>query len=395
MLYFLQDKKICTGCAACVNVCPVSCIQMISDEEGFEYPSADLNVCINCGKCEKTCPVLNPESLKNDFLHQECYAARINDDSIWSQSSSGGAFTALCKAFADIPDRLFIFGCEIDADNIVKHSFVEGIENIGKYRRSKYVQSKIGLCYKDVKKLLLEQKKVIFVGTPCQVAGLTSYLGTKPYENLLKVDFICHGVGSPLVFDRYINDLKKRFKTSDISYSFRQKMLQNNELHIYVSKIQYGSKKTYLEKDAYNRLFLNQLCLRPSCSENCQFRTLERTGDITIADFKGLYSVFPNLQGDYKNYSTVIFNTYQGLKYKERLKQFMNLLSCSINDIKLRNPLICKTTPGNPDRNRFFEDFEKGYTISNLMKKYTHNISFKNKLRLFVKNILYRRYYFQ
>lgn len=395
MLYFLKNKDQCTGCAACANICPVSCIRMISDAEGFEYPSADLDICINCGKCEKTCPALTPDLQKNKSSHQESYAAIINDNKIWSQSSSGGAFTAICQAFADNQDSLFVFGCEIDSDKIIKHSYVQGIKNINKYRHSKYVQSRIGLCYRDLKKLLLDQKKVVFVGTPCQVAGLTAYLGNKQYDNLLKVDFICHGVGSPLVFDKYLNDLKVKFKTDDITYSFRNKMLQNNELHIYVSKIIHGSKKTYIEKDAYNTLFLNQLCLRPSCSTNCQYRTIERTGDITIADFKGLNSIFPNMQSDYKNYSTVVFNTSQGQKYKERLMQIMQLLPCSIKDIKSWNPLIYKTTPGNPNRNRFFEDFEHGYSIPYLLKKYTHKDPIKNRLSAFIKNLLYHKYYFQ
>ena len=368
MLDFLNVED-CTGCGACMNKCPKQCITMEADKEGFEYPVVSKENCINCGLCKKVCPSIETDSVRNFNKASHGFAAISRDDIVWKKSASGGAFTEICYAFLDGCSDYAIVGCELNGDTVF-HSTVFSLNEIDKFRKSKYVQSSIGLIYIDVKKYLQDNKKVVFVGTPCQVAGLKSFLG-KNYEQLLTVDLICHGVGSPGVFKAHIDFLREKFNDYNLLYSFRNKTLNNRgRLNLYTSKFQLSSGKTkYVERDEYNRLFLSQVCLRPCCSTNCKYRTEYRTGDITIADFKALKQVFPQIT-DYRNYSTVIFNTKKGEELHNDLEKRMIMYSTSIDNIKKHNPLYCHTTLGNPKRSYFFEDYTKGVSYTVLIQKY-------------------------
>lgn len=368
MLDFLKTED-CTGCGACMNKCPKQCISMETDKEGFEYPVVFKDNCINCGLCEKVCPSIKPDNVRSFRKASQGYAAISKDDKVWRKSSSGGAFTEICNAFLKGCSEYAIIGCELDGDKVF-HSSVFSLNDIDKFRKSKYVQSTIGFIYADVKRFLLDNRKVVFVGTPCQVAGLKAFLG-KDYKQLLAVDLICHGVGSPEIFKLHIDYLRRKYKDFDLSYSFRNKTLNcRGNLNLHTSKYQLSTGKVkYVERDEYNRLFLSQVCLRPCCSTNCKYRNEYRTGDITIADFKALKIVFPQIT-DYKNYSTIIFNTEKGEALYKELENRMIMYSTPIDNIKKYNPLYCQTTPGNPERDYFFKDYYQGMTYSELVNKY-------------------------
>ncbi len=199
MLYFLDAKKDCTGCSACKNICPVNCISMIEDEEGFNYPVAD-DRCISCAKCELICPIKNKKNISDMEIKQYAAAAITKNPEVWAASSSGGAFTEICNAYGD--SETIIFGARVDGLKVI-HDHVVGVENIGMFRKSKYVQSSVTHHFTKAKEFLELDKRVIFTGTPCQIAGLRAYLN-KEYVNLLCVDLICHGVGSPKVFQSSI-----------------------------------------------------------------------------------------------------------------------------------------------------------------------------------------------
>ncbi|MBR4950313.1 MAG: Coenzyme F420 hydrogenase/dehydrogenase, beta subunit C-terminal domain, partial [Clostridia bacterium] len=176
----------------------------------------------------------------------------------------------------------------------------------------------------------------------------------KDYEDLLLIDLICHGVGSPKVFKTCISELQKDFGKEIESYEFRAKR-ETFEVE-YLSKITFKDKKTeYIGEDRYTQLFLSQKCLRPSCGENCTYRKEIRQGDITIADFKGLLFVFPHLKGTKRNYSSVIINTKKGEKVIDILSKNMELIPCEIDDIKKFNPLFYRQTKPYDGRNEFFE----------------------------------------
>lgn len=194
----IKDKSNCCGCNACVQKCPKQCISMREDDEGFLYPYVDKILCIDCGLCEKTCPVINSKEERKPL---NVFAAKKPNDEVRMQSSSGGIFTLLAENVID--EGGVVFGAGFNERWEVVHSFAEKKEDLAKFRGSKYVQSKVGNSYKQAEAFLKQGRKVLYSGTPCQIAGLKQYL-RKDYANLLAVDFICHGVPSPGVFRTYL-----------------------------------------------------------------------------------------------------------------------------------------------------------------------------------------------
>lgn len=385
MLEFIDKKKDCTGCGACLNVCPVDAITMHKDEEGFFYPYADEN-CIDCGECRQACPLASEKSPAFPDFEQRAFAAVTKSKETWKASSSGGAFTEICKTFGD--DDTVIFGAAFDGLK-VRHSYVTGRQHIGVFRKSKYVQSDIGTCYRDVSRHLKKNKYVIFSGTPCQIAGLRSYL-RRNYDRLLCIDFICHGVGSPGVFNSFLDYLEAKYNSRIVSYTFRVKKVLLGNFALYTSRYVFENQKpVYAEVDEYNRLFLNQLCLRPSCAENCQFRSSNRSSDLTMADFKRRDKIFPKVS-DYKNYSTLIVNSKKGNKVLKGIESNMAIRPCPMEHVKRFNPLFDSTRPGNPLRDEFFKDFADGMTFQELVKTYTTPAIKPNALRWLKRMIPYK-----
>lgn len=370
MLYFTTGKEKCAGCTACKTICPTQCISMKRDEEGFLYPCADTSKCIHCGACESVCPILKKASdTAEGRINQFAAAAICRNQNDWEQSASGGAFKSICDGFAEMnsgkPVR--VYGAAFN-QLYVEHKGKEYPE-IREFHKSKYVQSDLKNCFSEIKQDLIEGKAVVFSGTPCQVAGLKCLL-KKDYENLLCIDLICHGVGSPTVFSDYLSEKEKQTGKKIISYTFRTKKKKwgNYERHRSIVEYSDGSVEAEVE-DPYNRLFLNQLCLRDCCGENCHFRNLERWGDLTIADFNNFIRSFPD-QKDNRGHSTIVVNTEKGRSVYERLPEFMTLLPCSLDNIAKYNPLLVRSTSGNPDRERFFKDYEKGESVIELSDKY-------------------------
>ena len=200
----ISEKESCCGCSACMNICPKKCISMEADSEGFLYPKVDEKRCVDCHLCEKVCPVQNTVANEhfddaqisiNDWTNKvieqsselpEAYAAFIKDSEVRENSTSGGFFTAIAKWI--IANGGVVYGVEIDQNCKIVHSSSDNVEQLGKYRGSKYVQSSQGSVYKEIENLLKEERWVLYTGTPCQCAGLRRYLGTKEYATLVVLD---------------------------------------------------------------------------------------------------------------------------------------------------------------------------------------------------------------
>jgi coenzyme F420-reducing hydrogenase beta subunit len=366
LLDFINRKQDCTGCGACLNACPNGAITMYMDEEGFFYPQQNGS-CIHCDKCRNVCPLGCCGAPVCHTALQHACAAVSKDNSIWKASTSGGAFTEICRAFGD--DNTVIFGAAFDGLQAM-HRYVIGSDQMHVFRKSKYVQSDTGLCYRSILAFLEENKNVVFSGTPCQVAGLRNYL-ERDYDHLLCIDLICHGVGSPAVFKAFLCYLETKYGSRLHSYTFRVKNIFLGNFALYVSRYEFENGKTiFMETDEYTRLFLQQLCLRPSCAENCQFRTSERSGDLTIGDFKRRDEVFPDV-ADYRNYSTIVVNSEKGDRVLRSLDKTMKILPCELEHVKKFNPLFYSTTKGNPLREDFFKDFSNGMDFHDLVQIYT------------------------
>lgn len=298
----LASRQSCTGCVACASVCPTNSITMQEDKEGFLQPHIDTETCIGCHKCEKTCPILTPVDIPTDFGTQS-YAAINKDEDVRMRSSSGGMFHALAKW--TIEQGGVVFGARFNNQWEVVHDYTNTIEGIAPFMRSKYVQSQIGDTYKQAKQFLEQGRKVLFVGAPCQIGGLNAYI-RKDYDNLIKLDFVCHGIPSPGVWRTY---LQEYFKNDEIIFlNFRDKSegwISHQCLISIITKTK--NIQTKLLQNDYFRGFRKDIYLRQSCY-NCVFRTYHRMSDFTIADFWGVDQKSPSMY-DNKGTSIVFVHT--------------------------------------------------------------------------------------
>lgn len=360
----LCSKDQCTGCMACYNVCKHNAISIEKDVEGFSTPRINDEKCLKCGQCQSVCPVMNPLQPKDYIQHG--YACWNKNKKIVKNSSSGGLFTSLAETI--ISEGGTIIGAAYDDHLVVRHTIAKNFEELEKLKFSKYVQSEIGLIYKDIKELLIKGEKVLFVGTPCQVAGLVKFL-QKDYDNLITADFVCHGVPSPLIFQEYKKWLENKYKSTLISFTFRDKRWSWMS---YNTKATFQNGKTYYGtwfKDKYLRLFLGELISRKSCY-HCNYCNMNRPGDITIADFWGLKFK----SGETANYndtgiSLALINSNKGKLIFEKSKVSLFHYNRSYNEIK--NSQRSFTSPWDEplERNQFWKDFQS-MDFNSVLKKY-------------------------
>lgn len=396
----LAGRDCCTGCSACFAACPKRCIVMRRDAEGFLQPSVG-DGCVECGSCTRACPLLN-EIRGNAADGQLAVAAIAKDQDVWADSSSGGAFTCVCEAFAAMDEdaETVVFGAAMEFPKVVHRACPAS--DVSPLRRSKYVQSDMGDSFREVRSLLRAGKRVVFSGTPCQVAGLASFLGQRSSsKSLLLIDLICHGVGSPAVFESCMESVSARGGRV-VGYSFRNKVpfLGNYERHL--SRYEYldrclFKKDRYEVVDDYNKLFLSQLCLRRSCAERCPYRMRERFGDVTLADLNGRAHLYPDVE-DPRGWSSIVANSEKGNTVVGLLSDCMSVYPSSPDDVARFNPLFERTTPGNPMRDEFFADWIAGASVERLLGTYWQKPPLVDRLaryvphgaRVVIKKIMHR-----
>lgn len=311
ILYHHQED--CCGCRACANACPKDAISFVSDEYGFQYPTIIEDKCIGCQKCVRTCDFQKVGEFGRHALVG--YAARHKEQKVYSNSTSGGVFSALGEWV--IKRRGLVYGCVFDKEFAPIHIAVDSLEGLSAMRGSKYAQSDVGFVYRDVKTKLLEDKYVLFTGTPCQVAGLYSYLGKTDTEKLLTADLICHGVPSSMTFRKYIDYLEKRNHSKVRLFQFRNKLFGWNRPVVYVTFENGISKWWFPRKNIYYSNFDKRNFQRLSCSR-CKYSCDSRCGDITIGDFWGFQKV--GLKMSYKEgISCSLLNTTKAIGIFEEL----------------------------------------------------------------------------
>lgn len=309
----LCNRYACTGCSSCYNICRKSAITMVEDEEGFLVPRINTDLCVECGACISSCPVLSQTKRNTVWAEPVVFAGYINDEDIRQRSSSGGMFTALATKFFehDNDSKKYLVAAQFNEHLELNHVIVDSLEQITKMRCSKYVQSKIGDIYQKVKDLLKADSSVLFVGTPCQVAGLYSFLGKKQYDNLLTVDLICHGVPSPKLFSSYIKKIGVREDKEYSDYLFRATTSTGFFTSSYLSKS--GKKyKVPVSQHSYIMAYLKGW-LHRECCYNCQFNGIPRQADMTIGDFWGIISRKVAFNGERdKGISVILGNNEKG-----------------------------------------------------------------------------------
>lgn len=323
---------------------------MAADEEGFDYPSVDSGKCTGCGLCRKVCPALYSTKNTDKPL---VYACRYKNDEVRKVSSSGGLFTLIAEQC--LQSGGVVFGAAFDENFDVIHICVEKKEDLDKLRRSKYVQSHIGNTFQDVKRFLIEGRKVLFTGTPCQVAGLNNFL-QKKYDNLLLADIICHGVPSPAVFRSYCREMEQRYGAKVTDFSFRDKTNGwSPDLNMMMMMSSGEKYASLLIEDPYGNAFLSNLFLRPSC-HHCFANNFRSGSDITLGDYWGIDGVHLWFN-DHKGTTAAIIKTEKGKEVWSGLQQKIKSLPSSLTKALEGNPCIhCSVMP-HPNRSQFFADF--------------------------------------
>lgn len=300
------EHDSCTACSACQSICHKHAITMITDDEGFQYPYINEDSCVECGLCIKTCPANKDLDVTSSYPQQP-YLAWINDDEVRLDSSSGGIFTALARYV--ISQGGVVCGAAYDDDMTVRHRIVDNENDLIHLRGSKYVQSITEGIFSDIKVYLNKGVMVYFVGTPCQVAGLKSFL-KKKYDNLLTSDLICHGVPSGNLFKEQIKyfERKEGKKIVDVKFRAKKRFGQGYDIQIITNT---GANEFFCaELVPYFNGFWKNITLRESCYK-CQYASLHREGDITLADFWLVRKCFPDVRTS-KGTSLVFVNSIIG-----------------------------------------------------------------------------------
>ncbi len=371
----IVGNKKCTGCGACYNICPHNAIQMVEDERGFLKPFIDDAKCVNCGLCKKTCPVLHYES--KNFEKPKTFAFINNDEKTRLKSASGSVFPAFAKYVLE--KNGVAFGVIYDDEMKVCHSMATNWQDIEKMQSSKYVQSDTKDTYKKAKQELDSGRFVLFTGTPCQIAGLKSYL-KKDYDNLLTIDLICHGVPSRKVFEKYNREFMQAKKDSGkiLNINMRSK-IKGWQYALTTTTTITTTYHTPNTKEYFMQIFLSNLSINDSCCD-CQFNKLPRVADITMGDFWGVEHFDKSLD-DKKGTSIILLNSPKGEKYFDLIKQFAFIKEVPLEVAVKYNPNIYSSSKPHPKREEFFKDLLKSdITLSKLSKKYIKTYPFILKL---------------
>ena len=391
------DKSECFGCEGCVQVCPKEAITMLEDDEGFRYPVIDQEKCIDCGLCRRTCPYSHmPKKCESE---KYAFGGYNLDPKTRFNSTSGGAFSAIVEAFCD--KNNVIFGAEAKG-LLVYHSYITDKAKLGKFRKSKYSQSVIGFSYRNARKFLQEGKKVLFSGTPCQIAGLISYLEAAKTDrtNLLTVEVVCEGVPSPLYVRKLDKAIEKKFGSPIGSLDYRytgKSILSHGKWDFEKMRVKSGgrtqgkwdfqemrielmNKKKVLVIDRWFNPFwsvwLQHLMSRPSCYK-CPFTTQGRVADITLGDLWGVHIYCPELYGNNGGSSLVVCNTDKGKEVFKKAQEKMYGHELAFEDaLKYQGPMR-KPIAENPQRDECMKDLQSSMTFEQINKKWAKKPTMK------------------
>lgn len=380
-----KSKNECCGCTACMNICPKHAISMEEDEEGFLYPKVDKKLCVECGMCKKACAFQNGYNIDSRLNNIEVYATKNKSDEIRKISSSGGMFYEIAKYVLD--RNGVVYGVIFDDSFHAKHVRTDNIDGIKKMMGSKYSQSELETTYLNVKKDLLEGRKVLFTGTPCQIAGLNNFLQNIDKSNLLLIDIICHGAPSPKLFQEYIHFLEKIKGKKIKGYNHRTK--KNGWVHTeeVIFDDDDNDYKSRLSQ-TWKRIFYTDLALRPSCY-NCKYTNTSRPGDITIGDFWGI-ELYDSEFADNKGVSLVIINTTKGKEIFDFISSNLIIKKRDIKEAVNKNPQLKEPRKISfSEREKFWNNYKiKGFKyIANKYGGYNNIGKLKNLAKRMLRKI--------
>ena len=392
------NKVQCFGCEACAQACVNHAITIVSDDEGFRYPKLDSAKCINCGLCRKVCPSSEMPAQKSEPIYT-WGGYSLNAD-IRSASTSGGLFSAIVDANAD--EDTIIFGAEANGLD-VRHCWIKGTTELSRFRKSKYLQSEIGSSFADAKRFIFEGKRVIFSGTPCQIAALRKFLDNVDQSRLLAIEVVCEGVPSPTFIQKFADWLGRKLGGNVESLDYRYKDGRKWDFEVMLASLQNPTRGIFKWKqdrwfNPFWSIWLQHLMSRPSCYQ-CPFATRKRYADISLGDLWGVHLYCPELYGHNGGCSVVFCNTLKGKLALE--KTMPNLYGHELaTDIAIRyqGPMRNHFAE-NPRRAEFMSDL-KTVPYENLVRKWAKRPTLKllwqkyvwgNRQKVWLWNLFHKR----
>lgn len=378
----IKSFSLCCGCEACAAVCPKACISIQQNEDGFYIAHADDDICIQCGLCSSVCPV-NQSEPQTDHAVMKTIAAKNRDLSIRKQSASGGMYSALSSAVFALGEAT-VYGAVYDEKGMVRHQGAISLEECGAQRGSKYVQSDMNGTIASLIQDLKAGKYVLFTGTPCQCAGVRNAVRLKkvPADKLFLVDIFCHGVPSPMMLEKFIGYLKKKYR------NFRRFEIRSTsaEWGVYRSVVHTATAQdsSSLLSQAYIKLFCTDACLNECCYA-CKFCNTNRPGDISIGDFWGLKKVSPAFH-DQIGVSAMLVNTEKGMRLLERIKGSIEFVELSENDCTSNQHNLQFPTVRKPNTDTFRAEL-RTYPFGKFLRKYG-GLTMMNKAKHTIKKVL-------
>lgn len=356
--------QLCSGCGGCVEVCPVGAIRLKRDAQGFYRAMVDEKSCIGCGLCVKSCS-MNRKAEGNGPL--KSYAAYNREADIRQKSSSGGIFTALANQV--IAGGGVVVGAAFDENMHLKHVFAENQDQLEALRGSKYLQSDMRGVYPAVKELLETGRQVLFVGTPCQVAGLHTALGKK-YDNLLTCDLVCHGAPSSGLFEGYFAYLEKKHRGKIVGYGFRSKEQANARMSYTVKLTMEDGTIHYIsgDEEPYTMRFISGALQAESCYA-CPYTSCSRVADLTLGDYWGYEQAHPEL-AQIQGVSLVLVNTPAGERLLSQAEE-LELVDTAAEQYLKHNHHLSAPGKKHPQRDGLYRAFaDTGFTNSFYKKQF-------------------------
>ena len=363
---------------------------MIEDDEGFRYPVINLDTCVHCGQCRAVCPIKHMPPRHSDDKY--VFGGYHRDEAIRETSTSGGAFSAIIESWCDAD--YVIFGVEsVILDS--RHSYTENKAELDKFRRSKYVQSRIGNAYKEARHFLRQGKKVLFSGTPCQIAGLYSFLRNTPADNLLTIEVVCEGVPSPLFMRRFDEHVQDKYGAPICALDYRFKDGKRWDFEVMRVHLKGRTFKTDRWFNPFWSIWLQHLMSRPCCYE-CRFSNTSRCADITLGDLWGVHLYCPELYGSNGGSSLVVCNTKKGKDAFGAAQHLMSGHELRFEDALRYQAPLRQSIPENRRRAEFmkdllnlnYEQIVRKYSTSPTLKLLFNKYVWGNRQKVFLWNLI-------
>lgn len=377
----INNSKDCCGCTACANICSHNAITMTPDKLGFLYPKVNKDICVECGLCEKVCAFNDSYDISDNLDSPNAYAVRHRNIEEVMNSRSGGAFVVISDFVLE--QGGVVYGAGYGEHFRIVHKRATTKEERDEFRGSKYVQSDLGYIYGEIKKDLKEDKLVLFSGTPCQTAGLHSFIGKKLRENLILLDIVCHGVPSPTIWQDFLRYLEDKEDAEITDVNFRDKRKFGWSAHH--ETFRFSKKSGYKLYPWYNDVMYRHSCY------NCHYCKTKRPSDFTLADFWGWDKVDHLINIDDKGCNLLLVNSIKAREIFEKVKNNFYVISTEINNCL--QPQLLHPTEISPDRKGFETDYLKygfTYVYEKYMKKNSSN-PYKSLLKFRLRGLIPNR----